>query len=254
MIHQTIEQYDEDRANQYDESSALNKGNRQRQINYLEDILSFYNKPISTFLELGCGTAFFTEALFQQLPLAKGICIDGSKSMLEKAKEKLATYNTEFIHGLFEDLEWNSIQNEKIELIFSSLAIHHLTDDGKQTIFKKIYDSLSDDGLFILFESFLPRDNFEHSFIEYLACKDVQRNLKAKLVNDLGGEELPFDIEMMEEFKIDSIIQKDRKIKSDEGDKEASIQEHLEWLTHVGFSNVLTVFQESRYAGIVAFK
>ena len=124
------------------------------------------------------------------------------------------------------------------QIVFSAFAIHHLGDDDKRKVYEQIYRCLESDGIFILFDSFRPREEQADRLLEYLCCLDIKRRAE-------NARSRPLDIER--------VIARDRENKCNEGDREASLPDQLAWLHEIGFRNVTTIFQESRYAGLVAF-
>jgi tRNA (cmo5U34)-methyltransferase len=237
--------YDVSRASNYDEESRLDKGNREQHRFFLQDILKYTGKTPGSFLELGCGTAYFTDVFYEMYPHIEGTLLDGSREMLAIAAAKYASTNVNafFVHALFEDIKWNALAPE-YDVIFSSLSIHHLTDDDKWKLFDNIYRKLSRDGIFILYDVFKPQDQKSVEILEYLACMDSRRRLMRELEVDVDIEEL----------SIQHIIANDRRIKQLEGDKETCLELQKEKLRKSGFKNVTTIFQDARFAGTVAFK
>jgi SAM-dependent methyltransferase len=237
--------YDACRASNYDDESKLDKGNRDQHKLYLHDFLLYSDLKPQSFLELGCGTAYFTDVFYDLYPQIEGVLLDGSKEMLDIATSKFENTGLQarFEHSLFEFINWDNL-DEGYDIIFSSLSIHHLVDDDKWKLFDNIYKKLNPNGVFILYDVFRPANSKSVEILEYLACMDSRRRLM---------EELEVDIDI-EELNIKSIIANDRRIKNLEGDKEAGLEDQVNNLFKSGFKNVTTIFQDARFAGTVAFK
>lgn len=232
----------------YDENAQFEKGNRQLHKDVLEDILTFLKHSPESFADLGCGTGFFTDVFYKVFPQIKGFAIDGSEEMLAVAQQKFSESKADltFIHSLFQDFHFDE-RFPAIDIVFSCLAIHHLSDEEKATLYQKIYNRLSPRGLFILFDLFKAEDQFQYEINEHIACRDIQRKLKKMM----GVEEL--DVEL-EELGLENIIQNDRREKNREGDKESFLSYTLETLKNCGFSNVFPVNQENRFVSLIALK
>lgn len=228
-------------ASTYDEDSLINKGNRLLHRNYLKLFLTYVKTDPKSFMDLGCGTCYFSEVFTEVFPEIKGLCIDGSSEMLAKARERFGD-RFDYQQNLFEEIKWNELGNN--DLIFSALAIHHMTHESKWEIFQSIYDNLNDDGIFILFDFFKSDDLFENELLEYLSCK----NMQTKILENLG---IDF---VLDELKIEKIIENDRNVKALEGDNEAPLDAQIENLKKAGFKKVVTIFQDTRLAGIVSYK
>jgi tRNA (cmo5U34)-methyltransferase len=245
----SIEQYSQERAKNYDKNSGVDKGNRTTHREYLKNLLVFIgrSKIPRRFVELGCGTGFFTPVFFEVFPQISGVAIDGSEEMLAEAKKKFQQENVsvEFRRELFEQLSWTKDLTD-IDIVFSCLAIHHMKDNDKWKLFRDIYHSLQADGVFILFDLFKSRSYKVSELMEFLACLDIQSKLREEL-----GIEDALDIE---ELRLENLITEDRRIKYAEGDDEAFLDEQLARLKEAGFMECVTVFQESRFVGIIAFK
>ncbi|MFT7032012.1 MAG: tRNA (cmo5U34)-methyltransferase [Cyclobacteriaceae bacterium] len=226
----------------YDDLSKHNKGNRSMHKQFLTDFLQFLKIKPESFLDLGCGTGFFTEIFYDQFPNIGGKLVDASPYMLKFSKQRFMGRNVrkEFINKRFENINWSQIG--KVDIIFSALAIHHLDDDQKWELFKNIYENIAPGGVFVLFDLFKTSNDESNQLLEYLACKDCQR----RLIEDVGIE--------MKEFELDQLIEKDREVRNIEGDKESLLEIELAKLNEVGFKNITTIFQEARFAGIVGFK
>jgi len=132
---------------------------------FVDELLKNVN-PLSEWkaLEIGAGTGLIG---LQILPLvAKVVFEDTSESMLNVLKQKLTSEeNVEILHG-----EVFDYQQQDIDLIFSSMAFHHIEDIEKtiqhlSTITKPggvvvIADLVTEDGSFHSFEP-IPHRGFD---------------------------------------------------------------------------------------------
>jgi SAM-dependent methyltransferase len=74
--------YDNKQAREYDTRSEFDKGDRQRQGHYLLEAVGFSGRPVHRFIELGCGTGYFSELVLKAFPSAQALLIDDSEAML----------------------------------------------------------------------------------------------------------------------------------------------------------------------------
>jgi len=236
--------YQQEKADQYEEQSRFDKGNREIHRNYLVDTISHFKVSPASFLDLGCGTGYFAEAIFEAFPSTRGILIDGSTHMIELASRRLLgkSYDVRFNCNLLEDIDWSSMGSPAV--IFSSLTIHFLEDTEKWKLFAKIHHALPEGGVFILFDQFDPKEKRWSLLLEYLACNDLKRRVQY---------EMQIDFEL-DELKIDSLIQKARMTKIQDQEKDASLEDHVTQLKAAGFDSVCMLFQETRFFGLVTIK
>ena len=220
----------------YDRSAAITIGDRERQGRYLADLLALQEIGCRRFIDLGCGTGFFSKVIVDQFPDAAGLLLDFSEEMLAIAKDRFAESETpiEYHCGSFVDVPWDA--HEPFDVAFSGYAIHHLDDAGKWKLYGEICSHLNSNGIFVLFENFLPRSQHGRMVIEHLTCKDIVRRSS------------PLSP------KLEDVIKKDREVKAAEGDQEAPLEENLRALREAGFGDVVPVFLEGRYGGIAAYK
>lgn len=97
-------------------------------------------------LDLGAGTGLFTKWVIEKYPKAQYTLLDIAEDMLCIAKERFKGYNN--VQFKVQDYR-NEVFSEKYESIISSLSIHHLDTNEKLNLFKNIYESLEDNGVFV---------------------------------------------------------------------------------------------------------
>jgi len=97
-------------------------------------------------LELGCGTGNLTKVINNCWPDCELVVVDLSRVMLEKTRDKTHHQNLRMIESSFVDLEFDA---DSFELVTSSLAIHHLLDPEKITLFRNIHRWLRPGGVLV---------------------------------------------------------------------------------------------------------
>jgi len=131
-------------------------------------------KDISV-MEYGCATGLISFNLcdkFRKLTL-----MDSEEEMLDVVKEKIETYQTSNIFPVLIDLTQESYTQEKFDLIFTSMTLHHILDI--ENIIKIFYDLLNENGILCIIDldkedgsfhinekNFKGHNGFEHREIE----------------------------------------------------------------------------------------
>jgi tRNA (cmo5U34)-methyltransferase len=97
-------------------------------------------------LDLGCGTGNLTALVLAKFPDADIYALDISPEILNQCKERFKDHNNIFyVEQGFENLTFD---DNYFDLIVSSIAIHHINDDAKVNLYRKIYDVLKPNGIF----------------------------------------------------------------------------------------------------------
>ena len=102
-------------------------------------------------LELGSGEGLLAEALLTRFPLASLTALDGSESMRSEATRRLAAFGERARVAAFDltALDWWD-RMFGVDLIVSSLALHHLNDAKKQYLYKAAAERLSPRGALLI--------------------------------------------------------------------------------------------------------
>lgn len=108
----------------------------------------------SRMLELGTGTGETARRVLERHPAARLTGIDASSEMLARARAVLPPERVELVAGRLED----PLPAGPFEVVFSALAVHHLDDDGKAALFKRVAGALVAGGRFALGDVIVPED------------------------------------------------------------------------------------------------
>ena len=111
------------------------------------EIIPFaHDRPLE-IADLGAGSGLFTRHVQSAYPNAAFTLVDASREMLELARKRFQqrTDSFSFIEQRLEDFS----EPERFDVVISSLAIHHLEDADKRSLFKRIFNALRPGGAFI---------------------------------------------------------------------------------------------------------
>lgn len=106
-------------------------------------------------LELGTGTGETARRMLAAHPGARLVGLDESPPMLEQAREALDAGRIEALKvGKLED----PLPEGPFDLVFTTLAVHHLDGAGKRDLFRRVAAVLAPGGLFVLADVVVPDD------------------------------------------------------------------------------------------------
>ncbi len=103
-------------------------------------------------LELGCGTGNLSLLLRGRFPDAELGLVDVSGEVIAQCRERLGNLDGVTFHQTdFRDLD---LPAEHLDLVISSISLHHLEDDAKRTFLRKAHGWLRRDGILTYSDQF----------------------------------------------------------------------------------------------------
>jgi len=102
---------------------------------------------VERFLDLGTGDGRLISLVRKDHPGADGIGVDSSPAMLERAR--LNFTEDPGIELRLHDFAERLPDLGKLDAVVSALAVHHLLDERKRTLFAEIHSALASGGVFV---------------------------------------------------------------------------------------------------------
>jgi tRNA (cmo5U34)-methyltransferase len=173
-------------------------------------------------LDLGAGTGLLAARVLAAHPAAEVVLLDGAPAMLEQARAALgdrARYVTGDLNGPLPAGPWDAV--------VSALAIHHLADSDKAALFARVHEALVPGGIFV---------NAEQVAGPTAWLTGVYERHHERAARALGAtdEEWAGALERMRH------------------DRCSSVEQQLGWLREAGFGDADCLFQDHRFAVLVA--
>ena len=116
-------------------------------------------------LDLGCGTGNLTAAILVHFPNAEIHSLDLSADILNQCKERFKENSN--IHYHQQDFSALDFPKNHFDLILSSIAIHHIRDEQKVTLYQKIHQILKPNGIFEFADQ--TRGDTEEIYLKHIA-------------------------------------------------------------------------------------
>ena len=123
-------------------------------------------EPNSKVLDLGCGTGLELEEYYKLNPYTETTGIDLSEDMLNALKAKFPGKHLTLIHGSYFDVP---LGDRIYDAAVSVESLHHFSAEMKMSLYKKLYASLKDHGIFVLTNYFAESEEREKEYSEELA-------------------------------------------------------------------------------------
>ncbi|MFD1255668.1 class I SAM-dependent methyltransferase [Mucilaginibacter terrae] len=98
-------------------------------------------------IDLGCGTGNLTAVALQHYPDADIHALDISADILTECRQRFLGNNNVYYHQ--QNFSHLKFEPESFDLIISSIAIHHITDEEKAILYQQVYALLKPGGLFV---------------------------------------------------------------------------------------------------------
>lgn len=201
--------------------------------NLIPDFDGFYGAAVDALelpanarvADLGAGTGILAAFVARKFPDAELELVDISDKMLDIAKKRFEG-NPRASFVLSDFASW--MPRGKYTAVVSALAIHHIEDGAKRSLYKKIFDALADGGVFVNAEQILGA-----------TPQAVEKNAAARE-------------EIMQKFMTPAETEVAReRLKCD---RCATLSDNLEMLADAGFAEVGARFENLDFAVLCSKK
>jgi tRNA (cmo5U34)-methyltransferase len=144
----------EEVARSFAAQSAQRDRQRAEQLTFVARLLPFSADARFTFVDLGAGMGAAARAVLDEYPNASAILAEYSEQMAAEGRKLLASYEGRYRYVAFDMLEqsWPDVLPERVDAVVSALAIHHLPDARKRSLFGEISVGLKPGGWFVNYD------------------------------------------------------------------------------------------------------
>ena len=165
-------------------------------------LLELLPERVNRILDVGAGDGRLLHVVKLARPMATGVALDLSPTMLSEARRRFE--GEESVELLEHDLNHPLPAMKSFDVVVSSVAIHHLADERKRTLYAEIFDLLEPGGVFLNLERVAsPTPN-------------LRRHFRAAMGHETGHEHEH----------------------EDPSDQPLEMETQLSWLREIGFADV----------------
>ncbi len=150
-------------------------------------LLDFIPERTTRFLDLGSGAGRLLKLVRSVRPHASAVALDFSPAMLQALRENFA--GDDSVEVIEHNFERPLPDLGKFDLAVSSLAIHHLPNERKRSLYEEVYARLTPGGVFLNFDHIAPASPALHEF--YLGKLNMPG-----LVDDPSNILLDFEVQL----------------------------------------------------------
>lgn len=125
-------------------------------------IVDFIPENSERIIDLGAGTGLQLIRVYEVFPNIKTTAIDISDGMLRKLRERNISDNITIVNENFFDYDFG----KDIDAVISTQALHHFDYSDKIKLYKKVFDCLKSDGVFINEDYYASTDEDEKKCFE----------------------------------------------------------------------------------------
>jgi len=234
MKSNSIDAYDySSRVVSYDREMEIMHPNRSKMIEIALEVLPINTNSQFTALELGSGTGYFTKQFLEKFPKATVIAVDGAASMVDLAKERLRTFSDKVDFRVSDFRKLNDIiaPDEKVNVVFSSYALHHLDFKDKTEVIKTIIRLLEPGGWFLNADLVMPES------------PEIRERIQNIRINGIIKRGKHIDKKFRD---FESTQQYLQKLEAEEHDQPLTLMDDLKILKKAGMKNVSVFWLEYR--------
>jgi tRNA (cmo5U34)-methyltransferase len=122
---------------------------------FLASLLPFAARDAFAFLDLGAGTGAGSRTLLEAYPRSTAILADFSAEMMRAGEREMRPFAGRYRYVEFDMAaggEWPAAIPPALDAIVTSMCVHHLTDERKQSLFAEIFGHLVPGGWYLNYD------------------------------------------------------------------------------------------------------
>jgi tRNA (cmo5U34)-methyltransferase len=192
------------------------------------ELIPFSPDTAVEVLDLGAGTGLFSRQVLERCPNGRFVLWDVAERMLDTARERFRAYPEQFRY-VADDYR-NLPETGSFDLVISSLSIHHLADDEKRALFRRVFQVLREPGMFLNIDLI----KGPSPYLEEIYCADWYEKMRRAGAPE---EEIRAGIERRNAY-----------------DRDALMEDQLRWLAEAGFGDVDCVYRNYKTGLFLALK
>ncbi len=217
----------------FDRQAAIYRGPREKLIPQLDRFYGMVPEAVGLveaepgkegplrILDLGAGTGMLSAVVAEAFPEADFTLFDFSPRMLEQARELLGEEVVTLTGDMYE-----GIPSGPWDAVISALAIHHMTDEGKRSVYESVFRELRPGGIFV---------NAEHILGETPALQEHYAEWHRRQAFEKG---------LTEEEWVDTVERMSH-------DHLSPLSVQLGWLAEIGFTDADCLYKDHGFAVIL---
>jgi tRNA (cmo5U34)-methyltransferase len=223
---ENIKKHFENESKEYDEIILKLIPHYNEMIEALVLSIPFEKDRQISVIDLGCGTGTVAYKIKTAFPNSKISCLDIAENMIKMAQIKTGEDIDYYINDFYEfDFD------KKYDVIISSLALHHLAnDDDKKMFYGKIYNALTDNGVF--YNADVVTGSNSHLQDLYMA------KWKAFMAKNVSSDEI--ENKWIVKYKAE--------------DRPTCLINHINWLKEIGYKDIDVVWKYYNYCVYGGYK
>jgi cyclopropane fatty-acyl-phospholipid synthase-like methyltransferase len=204
-------------------------------------------KPAMLVVDLGGGSGRLVEKVLDRFPEVRATLVDQSPAFLAIAAERLARFGERAkLVGMRLQDDWSAELREAPQAIVSTSAIHHLEPAEKQQCYTKCFAALAPGGIFINGDEFRPVDDAE--FLARLKRWSVH------MTSAIAEGRVPATFQPTLDHWHERNIKNFGMPNKSGDDCQETVAAQEEYLQEVGFSGVITPWQEEMWGVLTGRK
>ena len=152
-------------------------------------IASFLPEHTKTIIDFGIGTGLELEEIFKRFPNVEVTGLDIAENMLKLLKETYPDKNIRARYASYLDYDFGK---SGYDVALSVMTLHHYEHETKTDLYRKIYDCLKPNSIYIECDYILSEEEFENAQeLEDLYFSEYKRYMDEQGLNE--NEEYHYD-------------------------------------------------------------
>ena len=121
---------------------------------FMASLLPFAEQQEFTVLDLGAGTGAASRTILDLYPRSTAVLADFSAEMMRAGEREMQRFAGRYRYVEFDMAagEWPAAIPAALDAVVTSMCVHHLTDDRKQSLFAEIFDHLAPGGWYLNYD------------------------------------------------------------------------------------------------------